>query len=233
MSAKSEDRAGQQSAAPNEDEEHRSATRGGLYLTIGMLAVGAILVIYAAVMLGAQLVLATHSATTAATVVGYSRHLEGAGHGGCGGWAYDPHVAFVTSKGMKATATVSNVQICTAPSRGATLQIRYDTGNPSQAQITDWFTNWGGPLIWGVIGLVIIWWGLGTPPFGRPSRAKPIVEATPVVQESNNQRKKRLQREYAARAQERSSDPELRRYAQERMQESRRTHPEQRDSGGE
>ena len=39
MSGKSEDRAGQESAAPTQEEKQPSAKRRGRYLTIGMLAV--------------------------------------------------------------------------------------------------------------------------------------------------------------------------------------------------
>lgn len=106
-----------------------------------------------------QVILSTHSATTTATVTGYHTYRD-SGKGSCGGTAYDPVVAFTTSDGRHGTATLTNVKICTAPSNGATFSIRYDTTDPTNAEVES-AQNWTFPIIALVVGLLLVLIGIG------------------------------------------------------------------------
>jgi hypothetical protein len=106
-----------------------------------------------------QIVLNAHSATTTAVVSGH-RTYHDSGKTSCGGTAYYPVVSFTTAGGTRASATLTNNHLCTAPSDGATFHIRYDTTNPSNAEIES-AQNWTVPLVTIAAGLFFVLIALG------------------------------------------------------------------------
>jgi hypothetical protein len=106
-----------------------------------------------------QVVLNAHSATTTAVVSGH-RTYHDSGKTSCGGTAYYPVVSFTTAGGRRASATLTNNHLCTAPSDGATFHIRYDTTNPSNAEIES-AQNWTVPIVTIAAGLLLVLIALG------------------------------------------------------------------------
>lgn len=102
-----------------------------------------------------QAVFQAHSAEVTATIIGYEpRHVTG--RGSCaGGVAYDPKGRFTTTDGHQVTAVIENSHYCAPPANGATLQIRYDTNDPSAARDADAGDNWGIPVLFVVMGALV------------------------------------------------------------------------------
>ena len=119
------------------------------------LVIGLMFVIGGVVPLIGEIVFTSHSATATATMTGWHSY-ESSGKNGCGGTAYDPVVAFTTSNGRHATATLSNMLICNKPSKGSTVKIDYDTTNPSNAQFPSASDNWGYSIGAVVLGVVLL-----------------------------------------------------------------------------
>ncbi|MHA7985466.1 hypothetical protein ACX9R5_06625 [Rathayibacter sp. CAU 1779] len=209
----------------------------GYPTSIFWFLVGVAVFVVGAVLTVNQVTFAVDSAEATATVVGYHAYRS-TGKGGCGGYAYDPEVAFTVAGGGRATATLTNVQICTAPSNGATFHIRYRTADPSDAQIVTG-SNWGTPLAVLGVGLLLGLAGFGMIRGTAKARAKAAAGgasappasdrvASEPTQESNNQRKKRLRREAAEPA---ANDPRARELVRRLADEDERTRQERSSDG--
>ena len=185
-------------------QQQKKKAGPGYVATVVVLALGAVFFIGGLIPLIGQIALASHSSTATAVVVGYRTHPSG-GKGGCGGSAYDPVVAF-DAGGSKATATLSNKLICTAPSKGAEVQVLYDTTNPSNAEFPSASQNWVWPIVALVVGALLIVAAAAMARSTRRTRAA-IASGGPVPG-SRNQAKKR------ERARERDLDRRASGYVQ-------------------
>lgn len=128
-----------------------------------------LLVVPALIMVVQQAVFQAHSATATATVVG-SVSFHETGKGSCsGGTGYYAEASFATADGDPVTDVIRNVQYCTSPPNGLTLQIRYNINDPSVAQ-TDDASNWGLPVLFLVAGAFVEVGALCNDKWGKPRR---------------------------------------------------------------
>ncbi|HVX07314.1 DUF3592 domain-containing protein [Humibacter sp.] len=173
-------------------QQRKKKAGPGYISTAVVLALGAVFFVGGLIPLVGQIVLASHSSTASAVVVGYRTHPSG-GKGGCGGPAYEPVVAF-DAGGSKATATLSNKLICTAPSKGAEVQVLYDTTNPSNAEFPSASQNWAWPIVAVVVGALLILAAAAMARSTRRTRAA-IAGGGPVPGSRNQARKRERARE--------------------------------------
>ncbi|GAB3800021.1 hypothetical protein GCM10028798_13910 [Humibacter antri] len=164
----------------------------GYIATVVVLALGAVFFIGGLVPLIGQMVLASHSSAATAVVVGDRTHPSG-GKGGCGGPAYYPVVAF-DAGGSKATATLSNKLICTAPDRGASIHVIYDTTNPSNAEFPSASENWVWPMVALVLGALLVVGAAAMARSTRKTRAA-IADGGPIPGSKSQAKKRERARE--------------------------------------
>jgi len=86
------------------------------------------------------------STSTTATVVGYQAYPTGR-YDTCfrGDHRYSPRVTFLDSTGRKVIAVLPNKGYCSPVANGTTEKIRYDTRNPTAAELPA-ASNWGPGL---------------------------------------------------------------------------------------
>ncbi|WP_243062368.1 DUF3592 domain-containing protein [Humibacter sp. RRB41] len=177
--------------APKTTKQKNQKKSGpGYVATVVALALGAIFFVGGLVPLIGQIVLATHSSSASAVVVGYSTHRSG-GKYGCGGTAYNPTVSFTDQRGTKVTATLSNMLICSQPSKGATIKVVYDTTNPTNAEFPSASDNWVWPIVALVLGALFI--VAAAAMFRSTRRTRAAVARGEPIPGSKNQAKKREQ----------------------------------------
>lgn len=186
----------------------------GYASVVVVFVLGAVFFVGGLIPLVGQNVLATHSQTTTGTVIGSESYFPG-GKTGCGGPAYYPTVSFTTVGSKQVTAKLTNVRICEKPSKGSTVQVLYDTTNPTNAEFPSASRNWEWPIVALVLGALLLTGASAMLVYIR--RVRTAVANGAPIPGSKNQRKKRER----AQARRDDLDPRARDFAQSLVDEHR------------